>query len=261
MARIQLEPKQERIVRTLEGPLFVSAGAGSGKTFTLTQRIMHALRPGSKPRELWRDPNRPEPFLESIDQVLAITFTEKAAAELKQRIRSALIDEGMEVEAEKVDDAWISTIHGMCSRIIRAHALDVGVDPAFTVVGYADDLKRLAVEHVVRRVAADDAQGNGTFSEILDAFALEGAGGPSQGLDSLFSILVAILGEGLCNGGRPFRVPRDRSCAVAAFHPRGIPCHCRDPLVCKCFCRARRARCGQRLPCVSSHLRRPARLL
>ena len=45
MARIQLEPKQERIVRTLEGPLFVSAGAGSGKTFTLTQRIMHALRP------------------------------------------------------------------------------------------------------------------------------------------------------------------------------------------------------------------------
>lgn len=193
MARIQLEPKQERIVRTLEGPLFVSAGAGSGKTFTLTQRIMHALRPGSKPRELWHDPNRPEPFLESIDQVLAITFTEKAAAELKQRIRSALIDESMEVEAEKVDDAWISTIHGMCSRIIRAHALDVGVDPAFTVVGYADDLKRLAVEHVVRRVAADDAQGTGTFSEILDAFALEGAGGPSQGLDSLFSILVAIL--------------------------------------------------------------------
>ena len=195
MARIQLEPKQERIVRTLEGPLFVSAGAGSGKTFTLTQRIMHALRPGSKPRELWRDPSRPEPFLDSIDQVLAITFTDKAAAELKQRIRAALVEEGMAAEAEKVDDAWISTIHGMCSRIIRAHALDVGVDPSFSVVDPADDLKRLAVEHVVRRIAADDAQGDGAFREILGAFALEGAGGPSQGLDSLLSILVAILGR------------------------------------------------------------------
>lgn len=94
MARVTLEAKQERIVRTLEGPLFVSAGAGSGKTFTLTQRVLYALKPGSKPRDQWADPDRPEAFLDSIDQVLAITFTDKAATELKERIRSALREEG-----------------------------------------------------------------------------------------------------------------------------------------------------------------------
>ena len=194
MARVVLEKKQERIVRTLEGPLFVSAGAGSGKTFTLTQRVLYALTPGSKPREHWADPCVPEPFLDSIDQVLAITFTDKAAQELKQRIRAALTEQGLTDQAERVDNAWISTIHGMCSRIIRAHALDLGIDPAFSVVGYADDLKRLAVEHVVRRVAADSAQGGGVHAAVLDAFVLESAGG-STSIGDLVGILFALLAK------------------------------------------------------------------
>lgn len=192
MTAIKLDPKQERIVTTLDGPLFVSAGAGSGKTFTLTQRIMHALRPGSKPRDRWADPDVPEPFLESIDQVLAITFTEKAAEELKERIRAALIAEGMPGEAAKVDGAWISTIHGMCARIIRAHALDLGLDPAFGVVEYADDLKRAAVEHVLRRAMAEDAAGTGAYDELLSAFELEGSG-PSHSARSLVDILFSVL--------------------------------------------------------------------
>ena len=194
MAAIKLEKKQERIVTTLEGPLFVSAGAGSGKTFTLTQRVLHALRPGSKPRAQWADPQVPEAFLDSIDQVLAITFTTKAAEELKERIRAALVAEGMEREAAKVDSAWISTIHGMCSRIIRAHALDLGIDPAFTVIDDAEDLRRLAVEHVLRGVAAEEAQGEGAFRELVEAFALEGTGS-SRALDSLMAILTAVLGK------------------------------------------------------------------
>ena len=75
MAGITLDPKQVRIVQTLEGPVFVSAGAGAGKTLVLTQRVLNALKPGSKPRAQWADPDVPEPFLESIDQVLAISFT------------------------------------------------------------------------------------------------------------------------------------------------------------------------------------------
>lgn len=194
MTRVKLEEKQRRIVETLEGPLFVSAGAGSGKTFTLTQRVLYALKPGSKPRDQWADPGVPEAFLDGIDQVLAITFTDKAAQELKERIRSALRGEGLEAEAEKVDGAWISTIHGMCSRIIRAHALDLGVDPAFTVIGYADDLKRRAVERVLRRVEAADAEGTGAFDGLLGAFELEPSG-PAGGLTSLLPILVAILSK------------------------------------------------------------------
>lgn len=192
MAAIKLDAKQERIVKTLEGPLFVSAGAGSGKTFTLTQRIMYALRPGSKPQGQWADPQVPEPFLDSIDQVLAITFTEKAAEELKERIRAALIDEGMDAEAAKVDNAWISTIHGMCSRIIRAHALDLGLDPAFGVAEYAEDLKRAAVEHVLRRAIAEDATGAGAYDDLLEAFALENESG-SYSARSLMAILFKVL--------------------------------------------------------------------
>lgn len=192
MAAIKLDAKQERIVKTLEGPLFVSAGAGSGKTFTLTQRIMYALRPGSKPQGQWADPQVPEPFLDSIDQVLAITFTEKAAEELKERIRAALIDEGMDAEAAKVDNAWISTIHGMCSRIIRAHALDLGLDPAFGVAEYAEDLKRAAVEHVLRRAIAEDATGAGAYDDLLAAFALENESG-SYSARSLMAILFKVL--------------------------------------------------------------------
>lgn len=192
MAAIKLDAKQERIVKTLEGPLFVSAGAGSGKTFTLTQRIMYALRPGSKPQGQWADPQVPEPFLDGIDQVLAITFTEKAAEELKERIRAALIDEGMDAEAAKVDNAWISTIHGMCSRIIRAHALDLGLDPAFGVAEYAEDLKRAAVEHVLRRAIAEDATGAGAYDDLLAAFALENESG-SYSARSLMAILFKVL--------------------------------------------------------------------
>lgn len=192
MVAIKLDAKQERIVKTLEGPLFVSAGAGSGKTFTLTQRIMYALRPGSKPQGQWADPQVPEPFLDSIDQVLAITFTEKAAEELKERIRAALIDEGMDAEAAKVDNAWISTIHGMCSRIIRAHALDLGLDPAFGVAEYAEDLKRAAVEHVLRRAIAEDTTGAGAYDDLLAAFALENESG-SYSARSLMAILFKVL--------------------------------------------------------------------
>ena len=113
---------QEKCVNTLDEPLAVSAGAGSGKTFTLTRRIVHALESG---------------YLSDIDQVLAITFTSKAAGEIKSRVKGALRAGGMTEQALKTDEAWISTIHGMCSRILRAHALELGLDPAFKVADEA----------------------------------------------------------------------------------------------------------------------------
>lgn len=140
-----LMPQQLQIVKTLDRPLFVSAGAGSGKTFTLTRRIVYALSPESGP------------FVEHLDQVLAITFTKDAAAEIRDRVRRTLIDEGMDEEALTVDDAWISTIHGMCSRILRAHALELGIDPEFTVLTDTDELMDQAVEHVLARATAPDA--------------------------------------------------------------------------------------------------------
>ena len=140
-----LMSQQRQIVKTLDRPLFVSAGAGSGKTFTLTRRIVYALSPESGP------------FVGHLDQVLAITFTKDAAEEIRDRVRRALIDEGMDEEALAVDDAWISTIHGMCTRILRAHALELGLDPEFTVIEDTDELMDQAVEHVLGRISNGEA--------------------------------------------------------------------------------------------------------
>ena len=163
-----LMPQQLQIVKTLDRPLFVSAGAGSGKTFTLTRRIVYALSPESGP------------FVEHLDQVLAITFTKDAAAEIRDRVRRALIDEGMDEEALTVDDAWISTIHGMCSRILRAHALELGVDPEFTVLTDTDELMDQAVEHVLARATAPDAAPElaASLKSLYAWYPMAGEGGP-----------------------------------------------------------------------------------
>lgn len=163
-----LMPQQLQIVKTLDRPLFVSAGAGSGKTFTLTRRIVYALSPESGP------------FVEHLDQVLAITFTKDAAAEIRDRVRRALIDEGMDEEALTVDDAWISTIHGMCSRILRAHALELGIDPEFTVLTDTDELMDQAVEHVLARATAPDVAPElaASLKALYAWYPMAGEGGP-----------------------------------------------------------------------------------
>ncbi|WP_239462290.1 UvrD-helicase domain-containing protein [Enorma phocaeensis] len=162
-----LMPQQLEIVKTLDGPLFVSAGAGSGKTFTLTQRILWALSPESGP------------YVDHLDQVLAITFTKDAAAEIRERVRGALIKAGMEDEALRVDDAWISTIHGMCSRMLRAHALELGLDPEFSVLGDPDELMGQAVERVLARMQEEGALA--PRRGILGWFALRGETRPGGG--------------------------------------------------------------------------------
>ena len=157
-----LMPQQRDIVTTLDRPLFVSAGAGSGKTFTLTRRILWALSPESGP------------FIRNLDQVLAITFTKDAAAEIRERLRGALIEEGMGDIALQVDDAWISTIHGMCSRILRAHALELGLDPEFSVLdeSVSGPLMDRAVDAVIARE-------RGGLRELQEWYALSGELDPS----------------------------------------------------------------------------------
>ena len=163
-----LMPQQREIVTTLDRPLFVSAGAGSGKTFTLTRRILFALSPESGP------------FIEHLDQVLAITFTKDAAAEIRERVRAALIAEGMDDEALNVDDAWISTIHGMCARILRAHALELGLDPEFGIVEDTEELIGNAVDRVVARAEEDRSDaGRRALAALMSWFPLRGETGPS----------------------------------------------------------------------------------
>jgi ATP-dependent exoDNAse (exonuclease V) beta subunit len=97
------------------GEVFVSAGAGTGKTAVLVERVVRAVT------ERGID----------VDSILVITYTRRAAGELRTRIRAALADRGRHDLARELDGAWISTIHGFCARLLRAYPLAAGLDPHF----------------------------------------------------------------------------------------------------------------------------------
>ena len=175
MADTRYTPGQEKTIKTLDKPLFVAAGAGSGKTFTLTQRIVWALKEGSGADG--------KPYLSSLDQALIITFTNAAATEIKERVREALEKEGLHSAALQVDDAWISTIHGMCSRILKIHALDLNLDPEFEII---DDMTRnqlvnISIEEVLRELSQDES-----YAEFLSTYA-----GNRDALKSRIEMLIS----------------------------------------------------------------------
>ncbi len=138
---------QREAITTLDEPLMVAAGAGSGKTYTITQRIAHALLPGENN----------ECYLSTVEEVCAITFTNRAAAELRSRVKSLLISEGLLDQALGVDDAWISTIHSMAGRILREQAVELGIDPSFEILSTAqvEELRHEAAELVISEVQED----------------------------------------------------------------------------------------------------------
>ena len=181
---------QRESIKHLDGELFIAAGAGSGKTFTLQNRIAYALSPDSS-----TDGNGP--VLSSIDEVLAITFMEKAAAEIKARVRAALRAEGRVDEALKVDAAWISTIHGMCSRILREHALEAGLDPSFEL--YMEFEAGLLLDEAIDRVLFEERESieaNGaSASEYSALFAEYGVVPKGKNDKAVLSMLKAVLSK------------------------------------------------------------------
>lgn len=128
--RAGLNPAQEAAVQALDGPVLVVAGPGSGKTMVLTHRVAALLAT-----------RRAKPW-----QVLAVTFTNKAAGEMRERI-DALVD-------SDASDMWVSTFHSACVRILRANALAAGLPRSFSIVD-ASDAKRL-----IASCMADLAGGN-----------------------------------------------------------------------------------------------------
>lgn len=127
-----LNPAQREAVLTTEGPLLVLAGAGSGKTRVLTFRIAHMLGDlGVKP---W--------------QILAITFTNKAAAEMRERL-AALIPSGTR-------GMWVCTFHAMCVRMLREDADLLGYTGQFTI--YDDDDSKRMVRDIMQALGIEQKQ-------------------------------------------------------------------------------------------------------
>jgi ATP-dependent helicase/nuclease subunit A len=124
-----------------EGDVFVSAGAGTGKTSVLVERYVRA----ACDRGL------------DVDSILVITYTRKAAGELRTRIRAALVERGRNDLARELDGAWISTIHGFCNRLLRMHPFGVGLDPRFRELeeSGAAVLRGEAFERALEQFCAD----------------------------------------------------------------------------------------------------------
>ena len=120
----KLNPEQRDAVETTEGPLLVLAGAGTGKTRVLTTRIAHLI-------------NSKRAF---PGQILAVTFTNKAAAEMRKRVGSLLF--GGDENATSSNTFWIGTFHSIAAKILRRHAELVGLTPQFTILD-DDDQQRL----------------------------------------------------------------------------------------------------------------------
>jgi ATP-dependent helicase/nuclease subunit A len=133
------------------GVVFVSAGAGTGKTTVLVERFVKAVC---------------ERGLD-VDSLLVITYTERAAGELRDRIRARLAEAGRPQLARELDAAWISTIHGFCHRLLRSHPFAAGIDPRFRVLDDAQArvLQREAFEAALGEFCADgDEQRLGLLS-------------------------------------------------------------------------------------------------
>ena len=120
-------PQQRAAIDARTGSSLLAANAGSGKTAVMVERIAAAVREDEVP----------------VSGILALTFTEKAAGELAERLRRRLTELGEDEHARAVDGAWIGTIHGFCARLLRSQPLAAGLDPRFEVLE-APSAERLA---------------------------------------------------------------------------------------------------------------------
>ncbi len=112
----QLNTEQKAAVRFGEGPLLIIAGAGTGKTTVVTERIKYLITSGkAKPQE-----------------ILALTFTEKASREMETRVDIAL--------PYGVTQMWISTFHAFCDRVLRGEAINIGIDPGYKLMTEAETI-------------------------------------------------------------------------------------------------------------------------
>ncbi len=172
--------------------IVVTAGAGSGKTRTLVARYLTLLAEGHSPR-----------------RVAAITFTKKAAREMRNRVRSAIVQQLALAETDdqrqlwrgldaQMDSARIGTIHNLCEQILRTHPAEAGVDPRFSVLdeGLAAALRSQAVTDTL-----DWLVGEATYAPLL-------AGSTTNGLRRLLAFLLDHRLEAQDARSRPVDVHR-----------------------------------------------------
>ena len=137
----RLNPMQKKAVLTTEGPLLLLAGAGSGKTRVLTHRIAYLIEKGVRPFN-----------------ILAITFTNKAAREMKERVAAI---------TEKGDEVWVSTFHSTCVKLLRREIDKIGYSNRFSIYD-SDDSERL-IKLVLKELNIDEEI---IYQKVSETFAM-----------------------------------------------------------------------------------------
>ena len=173
-----LNPEQQKAVLHTEGPLLILAGAGSGKTRVIAHRIAHLVGTLDVPP----------------DRVLAVTFTNKAAEEMRTRVETLL---GVDCR-----QMWISTFHALCARLLRREAPHIGLSRDFVIYDSADQLT--VIKQALREVGMDDStlQPRLALSRISHAknrmegpetFAASNWNPREQQIGKLYAIYIRIL--------------------------------------------------------------------
>jgi ATP-dependent helicase/nuclease subunit A len=180
MTSAGLTDEQQHAVARRAEPLLLSAAAGSGKTSVLVERFVGAVRDdGIAPA-----------------RILAMTFTERAAGELRARVRTRLLELGDREAARDTEAAFVGTFHGFCARLLRAHALAAGLDPGFTIIeeGLAGRLRERAFTAALRDFVAGE---RGDAVDLLAAY----------GVDRVRTMIEQVHGELRSRGQRLPRLP------------------------------------------------------
>ena len=205
-----LNPEQRLAVETTEGPVLVLAGAGTGKTRVLTTRIAHILATG----------------LAYPSQILAVTFTNKAAREMKQRI-GLLVGEAVE------GMPWLGTFHSIGVKLLRRHAELANLKSGFTILD-TDDVIRL-LKQLIQAEGLDDKRWPArTFANMIDGWKNKGLGpkdipegdarafanGKGRELYAAYQARLQTLnacdfGDLLCH---PIRIFREHPDVLAEYH-------------------------------------------
>ena len=163
---------QKKAVQTVGKNILVSAGAGTGKTRVLVERVLHLLRTQQA----------------TLTELLVLTFTEKAANEIKTRLSSSFREGGLERPRRDLEKAAISTFHGFASRLLKEHPIEAGVDPDFRVI--ETEQSELLKEEAMREMIAK------LYAEKKESFELLPVYGEDAARDGILKVLTAARHEG-----------------------------------------------------------------
>jgi ATP-dependent exoDNAse (exonuclease V) beta subunit len=187
-----LTDEQEQAVARRREPLLLAAGAGSGKTSVLVERFVRAVLDDGV----------------AGGRILAITFTERAAGELRERVRERFLTLGEREAARDTEAAFVSTFHGFCARLLRTHPLMAGLDPDFTILdeGLAQRMRDRAFGIALADFLA------GEPGEAVDLVAAYGA-------DRVGAIVQGVYAELRSRGQGTPRLPSSRARSARSSDP------------------------------------------